>query len=191
MERQNGWLKLPMGWVQENDVKKTEKEPITAEMLEKTYMGNFGKYEETGDTVYFGLQVIVPEENNGDAFVIVYLPDTRLFCMAKRHDDMIETTHGIMVKFAEYEADRTELAFQLYRERDGVKLFNLYYGERWNTRRIEKIIDETMTIDSFDTNKLTKDDWETLKKAIIKDGKPCQNYITAGMLKNLSPTDQF
>lgn len=188
LEKQNGWFKLPMGWVQENDVKKTGNESITPEMLSKTYVGNFGILE-SGDTIFFAVQVIVPEESDDDVFVYVHLPDTKIICTAKRNGHIIEGARGIMIKFAEYEADRKELAFQLYRERDGVKLYNLYYGEQWNTRRFENIMGDIETINTFDTSKMTKDDWNVIRNAIAKDGNPYQFYITANMLNNLSAID--
>ncbi len=188
LEKQNGWFKLPMGWVQENDVKKTGNETITPEMLSKTYVGNFGILE-SGDTIFFAVQVIVPEESDDNAIVYVHLPDTKIICDAKRNGHMIEATRGIMIKFAEYEADRKELVFQLYRERDGAKLYNLHYGERWNTRRLENIMGDIETINTFDTSKLTKDDWNVIRNAIAKDGNPYQFYITANMLNHLSAID--
>jgi hypothetical protein len=189
LERQNGWLKIPMGWVQENQTRKAGNEPFTAELMGKVFLGNFGKYEETGDTVYFGVQVIDIDESKGEAFVTVHLPDSKLLCLAKRSASLIETSQGIMVKDFEYEEDRKGLAFELYNERDGVKLYKLLYGERWNTRKMEDIMGDIVTVNTFDINKMTKEDWTTLRSAIMKDGKPCQIYVTAGMVSGLQPID--
>lgn len=190
LEKSNGWLRLPVGWVRQQDVTKAGGTPIAAEQYDRIFQGTFGTVMYNDDEMSVDYGVLLLPADAGSLVVFIHFPDMQLLATAKMNGNVVITDRGMLIKFAEYEADRQDLGFELYRERDGIKQYNLYYGERLNTRHMRKFMDEVMTIETLDMKKMTAADWQVMRNALAEYGEPMSIYISAATLGQLKLIDR-
>lgn len=135
--------------------------------------------------VEYGVQLINTNVNNNEIAVIIYFPDTQLLARTRKKGNIIEAYKGLLIKYPKYEAERTEISFMLYDEEEDIKRYNILYGERLTTRRVEEFLGEIMTVETLDVKKMSSSDWNTVWDTIDKEGMAIKLYITASTLSQL------
>lgn len=191
LQRQKGWLRLPIGWVQEKDTQKAGQNPITNDMIWTVFKGSFGRNETYDMDVDYGVELMETGDNQDKIWVSFRFPDLLLLVEGERNKNVIEAEKGLLIKWAEYEADRTDLSIKLHDERKGIKSFDIYYGERLTTRHVEKFLDEFMTVETLDMKKMNSSDWQFMRQAIAEYGMDVKLYITASTLTQLTPLPEL
>lgn len=220
LEKQGEWLKIPAGWVMKKDIQEGGRVPFEEGSFLKIYTGSLGvikkqKIEDdltidipvdsidvmqdlekdddlTDDMpVEYGVQLINTNVNNNEIAVILYFPDTQLLARARKNGNIIEADKGLLIKYSEYEAERNEISFMFYDDKENIKRYNILYGERLTTRRVEEFLGEIMTVETLDMKKMRSSDWNTVWDAIDKEGMTIKLYITASTLSQLKVEEKL
>ena len=189
LQEKSGWLKIPAGWVQEKKTQKAGNTPLTDSYFNKIYGGSFGIDSRCGQEMTYGVQVLKATAGNNEVAVVIYFPDTQLLAKGEMTGNVIKAGKGLLFKFAEYEENEKGLTFKLHGEKGGIKRYDIYFGERLNSRRVTKIVDEMMTINTLDLKKMNTSDWKTAWDFINKEGMPVNLYLTASTLNNLKVSE--
>lgn len=191
LEEKSGWLKIPAGWVQKENTQKGGKTPLTDSFFGKAFQGSFGIESKYGQDVAYAVQLLKTNARDNEVAVIIYFPDTQMLARGEMTDNVIKADKGLLIKYADYEESEKDFTFKLHDEKGGIKRYDIYFGERLNSRRVIKIIDDISTIDSFDMKKMNTSDWKTAWDFINKEGMPIKLYITASTLNQLKVVENM
>lgn len=165
------WLQIPGGWVQKSDVN-VDGGTITESMMTKDYNG---------------LRIWMFDKSQRLAVVTNY----KLVYSAKFEGNTLVYNRVIRLYSAEYKADLNDISFSFEDERNGLKWYNIRYGERLMTQ-VESYFSGYLEYEpALDQEKMTPGDWRAFYDHINSVGTPIQTAISAKTLQFIQSGGQL
>lgn len=189
------WLELPSGWVQKKDTHAVSEESLSQLKLDKIYVGQVvdKKYltdKDKGRTNDYGVLFIKPDDKSDKLIVMIsFFMGSNIMYTAKPDGNLIKCDKFIWVKQSKLDESLDGTSFTVWRDRGGLKLYQLNYGSRLNTVTMHEMLDEMYEVDVFDHMKMTASDFSKMLQDIDKLGNPTRLCISAGTIKNLTEED--
>lgn len=184
-KRQQGWLKIGPGWVKDGDVEALKTEPITEDALSNQYLGMlFEDKQRTGMATEYLMQ-FSQRLDNGDILIFFNNGDASFVFMGNLSNNLIKCTRYLPIKESKL-GSKDHFAVELYRERDGLKMYSLIYPKRVNTQVQQDFLGELMSIDTFDKSKMTAADCKDLSSLISEYGRSTTLTLSANTLKRMT-----
>lgn len=183
-KRQPGWIKIGPGWVLESNVEPLTETPISEAALNKQYMGMLFEDKSNSGMASTFLMRFSVRCDNGDMVIFMNNGDAKFIFLANRKPNLITCTKYLPMKNIEV-GNQANFSVELHNERQGLKMYDLTYPKRLNTREKHLIFDEMMEIDVFDFTKITQADVKALQTLVGQYGRATTLCLSANTLNRL------
>lgn len=187
-KRQQGWIKIGPGWVEESYVEPLKETAISEAALNKKYEGMLFEDKSNSGLANTFLMQFSARCDNGDMVMLIYNGDAEFAFLANRSQNLISCTKYLPIKHIDL-GSQANFSAKLYRERDGLKMYELKYPKRLNSREKHMIIDEMMEVDVFDITKMTQADVKDLQVLVNQYGRPTTLRLSANTLNRMKVYD--
>lgn len=196
VSEKGNWIQLPVGWVQKKYTKPVSTKPIDNNMFRTHYIGALLDPDlkqvkaHRGLANDYDLYFTKVDDSTNDVVVRIGLfQEARIFCTGKIVGNIIQCDKFIMVKKETNEADLADLYFTLEREREGIKRYELHYGNHLSTEFHTTFGPDEYITSGFDLEKMTSRDFRVMFDSIAKIGSSTKLCISAHTLDNLKAVD--
>ncbi len=190
LSTKGSWYQLPLGWVQKKYAKPIANKAIPENVFKKHFVGSLmdpsikKKKGNGGLAIEYDLYCMRVDENSDDVIVFLHrFHESGIICTAKLSDNLIKCDKFIHVKDAKLDKNLEDFKFTICREKGGLKMYTINFGNRLNTVVYEPIID--VSSDGFDPEKLTTKDLMLMYQNIGKIGMPTKLCISVNTFENL------